>query len=220
MSPPSKLAVLRPGIDYGLRPAQRHITTIDPESGKSIFSPQQDLLYCDRGGYAVSWNYATSSFPAELKDNKDLNGFMSEDVEANPNSVLYTGSRIVNNGGVTFNTTNFAPGTETVMHRTLSLDFVTVVEGIVELVLDSGETMTLHAGVSDCPQEAKAVCNILTFQDSIVQRQTNHLWRNPSPDKPARMVSVITPAHGMTVNGQALVEEGFSINGMGKPGGK
>ncbi|KAL1887546.1 hypothetical protein Sste5346_010158 [Sporothrix stenoceras] len=204
MSPstPKELTVLRPSVDYGLRTAQRHITTVDAASGQSVFAPKKDLLYCDRGGYSVSWNYATSAFPADLADSKDLTGFLSDDVGANPNSVLYTGSRIVNSGGITFNTTNFAPGTETVMHRTLSLDFVTVVQGTMELELDSGEKVVLQAG------------------DSIVQRQTNHLWRNPSPDQPARMVSVITPAHGVTINGQSLVEEGFSINGMGKPGSK
>lgn len=150
-SAPKQLAVLRPGINYGLRTAQRHITTVDAASGQSVITPQEVLLYCDRGGYSVSWNYATNAFPADLADDKDLKGFLSDDTDAHNNSVLYTGSRIVNDGGITFNTTNFAPDTETVMHRTLSLDFVTVVEGIMELELDSGEKVVLQAGVSDPP---------------------------------------------------------------------
>ncbi|CAK7207167.1 hypothetical protein SEUCBS139899_009975 [Sporothrix eucalyptigena] len=145
-SDPKQLAVLWPGLNYGLRPAQRHITAVNTTTGKSVFAPQEELLYCNRGGYAVSWNYVTDSFPANLAENKDLDGFLSDDVETNSNSVLYTGSRIVNSGGITFNTTNFAPGTETVMHRTLSLDFVTVVEGTMVLELDSGEKVILQAG--------------------------------------------------------------------------
>lgn len=144
-STPSR-ATLRPGINYGMREAQRHITTLDSE-GKSVFAPSSDILYCDRGSYAVSWTYATSEYPANLSDNKDLNGYLTDNLES-PTSVLHTGSRIVNGGGLTFNTTNFAPGTETVMHRTVSLDFVTVVEGEVELELDSGQKVLLKSGVS------------------------------------------------------------------------
>ncbi|OAP57918.1 hypothetical protein AYL99_08656 [Fonsecaea erecta] len=138
-------AELHPGLDYGMRTARRHITALDGE-GKSVFVPDRDILYCNRGGYAVSWTYATSEFPIDMTDNKDLNGFLSDD-PSSPNSVVHTGSRIVNGGGVTFNTTNFSPGTETVMHRTVSLDFVAVVEGEMELELDSGEKVLLQPGV-------------------------------------------------------------------------
>ncbi|BCS28055.1 cupin domain-containing protein [Aspergillus puulaauensis] len=183
-------------LNYDMPPARRHITTLDTQ-GRSVFAPEQEILYCNRGGYAVSWTYATSEFPANLKSDADLQGYLCED-RRRPNSVLNTGSRIVNEGGIIFNTTNFAPGTETVMHRTVSLDFVAVVEGEMELELDSGEKMRLKPG------------------DSIVQRQTNHLWRNPSKDKPARMISMLTPAQAMTVDGKAIGEEGFSVHAMGK----
>ncbi|POR32511.1 Cupin domain-containing protein [Tolypocladium paradoxum] len=197
MGPPPQRAELHPALDYGMRTVQRHITTLDSQ-GKSVFVPDQDLLYCNRGGYAVSWTYATSEFPAMLSDNKDLNGFLTRDPESK-SSVVHTGSRIVNDGGITINTTNFAPGTETVMHRTVSLDFVAVVEGEMELELDSGEKVLLKPG------------------DSIIQRQTNHLWRNPSMDKPARIVSMITPAQSVTIDGKAMSTEGFSLDSMGKP---
>lgn len=129
-----------------MKTVQRHITALDAD-GKSIFVPDQEVLYCDRGGYAVSWIYNTSEYPAVLSDNKDLNGFLTHD-PASVSSVVHTGSRIVNDGGMTFGMTNFAPGTETVMHRTLSLDFVCVVEGEIELELDSGQKVLLKQGVS------------------------------------------------------------------------
>lgn len=180
---PKQLAVLRPGVDYGLRTAQRHITAVNQATGQSVFAPQEDLLYCDRGGYAVSWNYATASFPASLQDNKDMEGFLSDDVDTHSNSVLYTGTRIVNNGGITFNTTNFAPGTETVMHRTLSLDFVTVVEGTMVLELDSGEKVVLQAGVSP-------FC--LHFCFLLFAQQLTHITGlyHPTTDKPPLAESV------------------------------
>ena len=224
MAPPieaPKLAELRPAIDYGMRKVQRHITTLDAD-GKSVLAPSEDVLYCDRGGYAVSWTYATTEVPAVLAGNKDLDGYVTWD-PASKNSVVHTGSRIVNGGGVTFNTTNFAPGTETVMHRTVSLDFVTVVEGDIELELDSGEKVLLKPGVSVFPVPVshtdgnKSAVNFnISSQDSVVQRQTNHVWRNPSKDKPARLISMITPAESVTVNGKELTTEGFSVNSMGK----
>lgn len=154
MSSPQRLE-LRPAMDYGLRTAQRHITTINSE-GKSVLVPDQDILYCDRGGYAVSWTYAVSECPAVLTDNKDLNGFFSADPQST-NSVFNTGTRIVNGSGVTFNTTNFAPGTETVMHRTLSLDFVAVVDGEMELELDSGDKVLLKPGVRHSTSSARLI---------------------------------------------------------------
>lgn len=146
MAPGHQLAELKPALNYGMRTVQRHITTLDSE-GKSVFIPRRDVLYCSRGGYAVSWTYATSEFPAVLSNNKDLDGFLTDD-PSSANSAVNTGTRITNDGGVIFGTTNFAPGTETVMHRTLSLDFVTVVEGEMELELDSEEKTLLKAGVS------------------------------------------------------------------------
>lgn len=46
------------------------------------------------------------------------------------------------------------------MHRTTSLDYGIVLEGEVELILDSGERRAMKAG------------------DIAVQRATMHAWRN------------------------------------------
>jgi hypothetical protein len=62
---------------------------------------------------------------------------------------------------------DFAPGYVSPMHRTVSLDFGVVLEGEMELVLDSGETQHLYRG------------------DTVVQRGTNHAWRNVTPEKDA-----------------------------------
>lgn len=61
------------------------------------------------------------------------------------------------------------------MHKTVSLDYGVVLEGPVELVLDSGETQMMYRG------------------DVCVQRATNHAWRNPN-DHWARMMYVLVAA--------------------------
>jgi hypothetical protein len=51
------------------------------------------------------------------------------------------------------------------MHRTETLDFVTVVSGSITLCLSSGEEEHLETG------------------DVVVQRGTRHAWRNAGPDE-------------------------------------
>ena len=57
-------------------------------------------------------------------------------------------------------------------HRTQSIDYVFVLDGPVELVLDEGSV-------------------IVQDGDCVVQRETNHAWRNHG-DKPIRLIAVLT----------------------------
>nr|RBQ98806.1 hypothetical protein FVER53263_20617 [Fusarium verticillioides] len=59
------------------------------------------------------------------------------------------------------------------MHRTLSIDYAVVIEGEMELVLDSGENRAMKRG------------------DVAVQRGTKHQWVNTDEEKWARMVACI-----------------------------
>jgi quercetin dioxygenase-like cupin family protein len=71
--------------------------------------------------------------------------------------------------GVTVRFTEMAPGAESPMHRTESVDVGVVLEGETWLLLDDGSETRLGAG------------------DVVVQRATNHAWANRS-DRPVRMV--------------------------------
>jgi quercetin dioxygenase-like cupin family protein len=72
-----------------------------------------------------------------------------------------------------------APNTISPMHKTASLDYGIVLEGEIELVLDSGETRLMRKG------------------DVCVQRGTNHAWRNVTGDGGwGRMVYVLVAAEG------------------------
>ena len=75
------------------------------------------------------------------------------------------------------------------MHRTISVDFGIVIAGEIESVMDSGERRLLKVG------------------DIMIQRETNHAWHNPSPDKWARMTFVLSEARPITLGGMNLVED-------------
>lgn len=79
---------------------------------------------------------------------------------------------------------DFAPASDCMMHRTQSLDYGIVLEGAIELVLDSGETRLMRRG------------------DVAVQRATMHAWRNPSETEWARMVFVLQDCQPLAVGGE------------------
>ena len=62
-------------------------------------------------------------------------------------------------------------GRHPLMHRTETVDYAVVLEGEIQLLLDEGE-VNLKAG------------------DVVIQRGTNHAWRNPT-NKPTRMLYVL-----------------------------
>jgi quercetin dioxygenase-like cupin family protein len=73
--------------------------------------------------------------------------------------------------GVLVRFTEMAPGAESPMHRTQTVDVGVVLEGETWLLLDDGSETRVVAG------------------DAVVQRGTNHAWANRS-DRPVRMVFV------------------------------
>lgn len=81
------------------------------------------------------------------------------------------------------------PGSVSLMHRTVSLDYGVVLEGEVELLLDSGETRLLKRG------------------DVSVQRGTNHASRVPSRTSWARMLCVLQESRPLVFNGSPLGED-------------
>jgi quercetin dioxygenase-like cupin family protein len=74
--------------------------------------------------------------------------------------------------GVTVRFTEMAPGAESPMHRTETVDVGVVLEGETWLLLDDGSETRVGPG------------------DAVVQRGTNHAWANRS-DRPVRMLFVL-----------------------------
>lgn len=79
------------------------------------------------------------------------------------------------------------PGKESPMHRTNSIDYGIVLKGEIELELEDGRKKTVREG------------------GIIIQRGTNHLWRNTT-DQPCRIAFVLIEAPAYIHAGQPLPE--------------
>ena len=153
------------------------------DSGKAIVEatrPANWTVY-DNKEMAFNVAYTTSQFPANLNDNADIKTY---------DKVLSSGRLgLVNPHGTVCRTVDFAPGFECMMHRTQSLDYGIVIQGEIELVLDSGERQLMGPG------------------DIAVQRATMHSWKNPSQDKWARMTFVLQDCEKLVVGGEVMKED-------------
>lgn len=91
------------------------------------------------------------------------------------------------NGGSVIRICDMLPGKESPMHRTNSIDYGIVLKGAVELELEDGVKKTIGEG------------------GIIVQRGTNHLWRNTT-DEVCRIAFVLIEAPAYLHNGKPLDE--------------
>jgi quercetin dioxygenase-like cupin family protein len=82
------------------------------------------------------------------------------------------------NQGSVIRIVDMLPGKESPMHRTNSIDYGIILEGEIELELEDGAKRTVHQG------------------GIIIQRGTNHLWRNTT-DKVTRIAFILieSPAY-------------------------
>lgn len=92
------------------------------------------------------------------------------------------------NGGSVIRIVDMMPGKASPLHRSYSIDYGVILSGELELELDGGEVVQLGAG------------------DIVVQRGTNHLWRNPSADTVCRIVFILIEALPIVVDGRPLPE--------------
>lgn len=118
-----------------LPPSRRYICTHD-SSGKSVLYSQPSQKYHGRSGVGgMARSYAVSSVPAVLKDNVDI-----QDYEATSGVTSYLGTEIVspNQKGANLLVVDIAPGGQTQMHRTVSIDFSICVLGHIKMELDGG----------------------------------------------------------------------------------
>ena len=180
----SKMAEKKPN---DLRDIRRFVTDHD-DQGKAIFHrdmdetiPRKELPQSAtfRLGYAT--DHAPVSYDRDIPTYQKL-------LEKNPGLVLP--------GGTVLRVVDIGPGGISPMHRTVSLDYGVVLEGTIELVLDSGETRILERG------------------DICVQRGTMHQWRNASQTEWGRMLYVLQESKPIKVNGQTLQED-YGSDGMG-----
>ena len=86
---------------------------------------------------------ATSTIPASLQNDQDISAYTSAEGESS-----YTGRSIVANGsGSHLIVCDLAPGQASMMHRTVSIDYVICTHGDVRMETATGETVDLKPGV-------------------------------------------------------------------------
>ncbi|CCA90519.1 cupin domain-containing protein [Novosphingobium sp. PP1Y] len=90
-------------------------------------------------------------------------------------------------GGSVIRVVDMLPGKQSPMHRTNSIDYGIVMKGEIELELEDGRKKTIREG------------------GIIVQRGTNHLWRNTT-DEVCRIAFVLIEAPAYLHNGVPLHE--------------
>lgn len=182
----------------GLPAFHRHITTHDAE-GKAIFhtpdpadpasstsSPAPPIstvpTWANFPSSGFGLGYATQTTSPEFSKNEDLDTFYK---------YLHEPPPVVIPGGCVFRVVDMAPGGTSPLHRTVSIDYGVVLEGEVELELDSGEKRLISRG------------------DLFVQRGTAHRWRNPSDTQPTRLLVVQSDSKEVVIEGKGVLPEFF-----------
>jgi quercetin dioxygenase-like cupin family protein len=168
----------------------RFITTHDSE-GKAIFSnkfkEELPATILPGGDAAFRLGYTSAGFPVDLNKNADLNVY---------EGYMENAPGITISNGTVLRYVDMSPGLLSPMHRTVSLDYGVVLEGEIELVLDSGETRLMKRG------------------DVAIQRGSCHAWRNTSSTEWARMMYVLQPSQPLEVAGQKLGEDYGGMKGV------
>ncbi|KAL2802168.1 hypothetical protein BJX63DRAFT_438134 [Aspergillus granulosus] len=174
---PEQTSSTSPVTEYGLLKSSRYITGFDSQ-GSSIVLASPNLRYHDRGGYAITRLYQYEKIPTDINDQRDLSAYWAlEGYDRIDQDSCSRSFQLVNPLGANFVQGDMGPSSSSVWHRTISVDFVTVVEG--ELVLLVGKSD------EDCTRLH------LKQGDSVIQRGTLHKWVNPSDEKPARWVATL-----------------------------
>lgn len=175
-------------IPKNLPPVHRHITT-HSSKGKAIFDDSISPSACwenvsldpetpPMASFFLA--YATTGFPIDVNSSlADKNNESREKIRE-PQDIKYYKQKLsddplelIRSDATVLRYVDFRPGSPIFMHQTQSLDYGIVIEGEIELILDSGETRILKRG------------------DVCVQRATMHAWRNNSETEWARMVFIL-----------------------------
>lgn len=169
---------------------KRYITSHNSD-GEAIIdtSVPEEVPFYTRPSKAVSFAscYVTRESPVQLNQEADLKAY--QDLLSSPPGLAVS-------TGTVLRYVDMSPGSASPMHRTLSLDYGVVLEGEVEVILDSGETRLLKRG------------------DICVQRGIMHAWRNTSEKDWARILYVLQPSLPITVEGKELGEDYGTIQGV------
>ena len=143
-------------------PVNRYITA-HAENGESVLDKTipSDTLWRHIPEASFFLGCVTKTFSTDLQDDADLSAYANASM-APP--------QVTVSEGTVLRVMDLAPGASSSTHRIISLEDCVLLEGEVELELDSGDREVMGRG------------------DICVQRATNHTWRNTSQIDWARML--------------------------------
>ncbi|BDD63872.1 hypothetical protein MPDQ_003966 [Monascus purpureus] len=164
----------------------RYITTHSTE-GEAVFVSHSQLpeyIPSHKAGEdgEISLLYATVNTPVSVEDELDIAAY---------DDFLHVSPGLTTQQGTVLRMIDLKPGKITPMHRTVSFDYGVVLEGEVDLILDSGQTRILHRG------------------DVSVQRGTAHSFRNRSDSQWCRLMFVYMPLQKIEIKGKQLEAEEY-----------
>lgn len=186
-----------------LRHPKRYITTHN-EEGLAVLledknltedAPFYELEHVPGVGFAQA--FVTRGFPVELgaaDAKKESVAGSGADLTVY-RDFLQSAPGLTVSGGTVLRYVDMPPGSTSAMHRTVSLDYGVVLEGEIELVLDSGDKRILQRG------------------DVCVQRGTMHAWRNCSDTEWGRMLYVLQPCAPFAISGKEVAEDYGTLKG-------
>lgn len=179
------------GIGESPLPKVHRFITDHNAEGQAVFNTTlgEDMPWQDIKIAKFGLGYTTNQFPVDMNRGQDIHTYSK--FMADPPGIA------VKNGTVV-RFVDVPPNSLSPMHRTVSLDYGVVLEGEMELILDSGEKRIMKRG------------------DISVQRGTMHAWRNTSTTSWGRMMYVLVDSKRIDVAGKALAED----YGSGMPGTK
>lgn len=174
----------------GALPKIHRYVTAHNKEGQAIFSDKFDeesKMKANNDGIAFALSYATKGFPVSMDNGEDLKVY---------EHYLNEAPGLVISGGTVLRHVDIPPNTACTMHRTVSLDYGTVLEGEVELLLDSGEKRIMRRG------------------DVAIQRGTMHQWINPSKTEWTRMLFVLQESKPLRIAGETFGEDLAGMAGV------
>jgi hypothetical protein len=135
-------------------------------------------------GLKLTTIVATSKVPVVLKNDIDLKRYLAQE---GPTSYCRSDIVVSTLKGSKLAVVDLVPGGQSLMHRTVSIDYSICVIGHVRMELDSGDFVDLYPG------------------DHVIQRGTMHKWYNGSSTNPARFVAVTLPCEPFEIPGTGEV---------------
>lgn len=143
----------------------RRVVTGHDAQGRAVVSidDHRTNRVSNRPGHEAVVVWTTRETPADISGDEDGAGW---EVTTPP----------IPNGSI-FRIIEYAPGVDSRMHRTDTIDYAVILSGEIDMRLDDGEEVHLNAG------------------DVLVQRATFHDWINRS-DAPCVIAFVLLDAKG------------------------